>query len=97
MSLFNQLKSFLQRSETEKESTKIDVPDGICPNCWGREEYGGHFYESVKNEGVDINNISSKKGWIEAYAIERLGGIQFKKNAEGALACPTCRVTYKPA
>lgn len=96
MSLFNQLKSFLQRTGQTTEETKIDVPDGICPNCWGREEYGGYFYESVKNEGVDINNISSKKGWIEAYVIERLGGIQLKKNTGGDLACPTCKVTYKP-
>lgn len=97
MSLFNQLKSFLQGSKAETEGTKIEVPDGICPNCWGREEYGGHFYESVKNEGVDINNINSKKGWIDAYATERLGGIQLKKNTDNVLACPTCKVTYKPA
>lgn len=94
MSVFAKLKALLGKKEIDS-SNDVHVPEDFCPNCWGRQEYGGNFYEAVKNEGIDINNIDSRKGWIEAYAAEKLGGIQLKMNSDNVLACPTCKVTYK--
>jgi len=76
----------------EKQTT--DVPEGFCPNCWGRQEYEGQFFEAVKNEQIDLNNVTEKKGWIQAYAVEHLEGIKLKK-MEGVLECTACKVTYK--
>ena len=36
--------------------TKNETPEGVCPNCWGREEYGGQFYEAIKNRGIDATH-----------------------------------------
>jgi hypothetical protein len=34
----------------EKRADNNPVPEGYCPNCWGREEYGGKFYSAIKKE-----------------------------------------------
>jgi len=76
---------------TNKE-TIINTPDDYCPNCWGRQEYGGNFYQAVRNEIIDLNNIDQKMGWVESYAKKQFQGIQLKNNE-----CPACKVVYKKA
>ncbi|MGB0929974.1 MAG: hypothetical protein ACPGVB_04315 [Chitinophagales bacterium] len=76
----------------EKQTT--DVPEGFCPNCWGRQEYGEEFFKAIKNEQIDLNNVTEKKGWIQAYAVEHLEGIKLKKT-EGVLECSACKLNYK--
>ncbi len=77
------------------EQATTNIPDGNCPNCWGRQEYAGNFYEAVKNEQIDLNNVMEKKGWIQAYAAEHLEGIELKKVEGGVLECTACKLTYK--
>jgi len=93
MSLFE---SVVKIFKNNPSPTTTDVPDGFCPNCWGRNEYGGKFYEAMKNENVDINNISEKKGWIQDYADKHLSNIQLSHTNAGAV-CSKCKVTYKEA
>lgn len=88
MTLYNNLKSFLTNSEIPSET-----PEGLCPNCWGRQEYQGKFFEAVKREGIDTQNITEKKGWIQAYAEQHLSGIQLKNN-ESHAACVSCGLKY---
>lgn len=71
------------------------TPDGLCPNCWGRQEYGGAFFEAVKNENIDINDVEEHKGWIQDYAEKNLSGIRLKAVGED-LVCPNCKITYRP-
>ncbi|MFY0654793.1 MAG: hypothetical protein JXQ96_22365 [Cyclobacteriaceae bacterium] len=75
-------------------STKQISPEGYCPNCWGRQEYGGQFFESIKTEGINTNNIEEKKGWIQAYAEKHLTGIQLNVN-DAQLVCNNCHVNYE--
>jgi len=93
MSLFEAVVKVFNNNPTP---TVADVPEGICPNCWGRNEYGGKFYEAMKNENVDINNINEKKGWIQDYADKHLTGIQLSSTNEGTF-CSKCKVTYTEA
>lgn len=65
-------------------------PSGFCPNCWGRQEYGGNFYEAVKNEGIDLNNIDQKKGWIQDYVNKNLSSIALQNRGTSK----TCNVCY---
>lgn len=96
MNVFEKIKSLLGRGEVIREAQALqDVPADFCPNCWGRQEYGGKFYEAVKNEGVDINNVNQKKGWIEAYVTEHLNKIRLYKKDDGTVACKSCKVGYK--
>ncbi len=81
----------------KKGNTELDdVPAGLCPNCWGREEYGGKFYEAVKKNDTDINSKSPNVGWIQDYANKNLSGIRVEHENEQYI-CPTCTVGYKPA
>lgn len=65
------------------------APEGYCPNCWGRQEYGGQFREAINNEKIDLNNIDQKRGWIDAYAKKNFQGIKLREN-DGSTYCPTC-------
>jgi hypothetical protein len=90
MKILESLLSFI------KDENKEEVPEGICPNCWGREEYGGKFFEAVKNNKTDINSSNPNVGWIQDYADKHLSGIQLQSSVEG-MVCPKCKVNYKPA
>ena len=91
MTLYNTLKTYLTNQEKSNE-----VPEGLCPNCWGRQEYQGNFFEAVKREGIDTENITEKKGWIQAYAETHLTGIELK-NSEPHNVCASCGLNYVDA
>ncbi|MCB0382568.1 MAG: hypothetical protein KDD05_04510 [Psychroserpens sp.] len=82
------------KSKLTKKTEEVNVPSGYCPTCWGHQEYGGEFFEAIKRENIDTNNIDSKKGWIQGYVSKNLTGIQLSKNTEGYI-CPNCNVSYK--
>lgn len=90
MSLIDALKSFLQ-------SNKKEVPKTHCPNCWGRQDYGGKFYEAALNEGINSGNLSEKVGWVEAYAQKHLLDIELTKTQDDEMVCSSCKVRYKPS
>lgn len=86
MTIFESLKAYFTKDEKH-------TPENYCPNCWGKQEYGGEFYDAVKNEGIDVNNMDQHKGWIQEYAEKNLVGIKLKKNPEGYV-CPNCKLSY---
>jgi hypothetical protein len=88
MTLYNTLKSFLTNNENSAET-----PEGLCPNCWGRQEYQGKFFEAVKREGIDTQNITEKKGWIQAYAEQHFSGINLT-HSEPHNTCASCGLKY---
>ena len=88
MTLYTTLKTFLATKEKPTET-----PEGVCPNCWGRQEYQGKFFEAVKREGIDTQNITEKKGWIQAYAEKHLSGITLTQS-ESHTTCASCGLKY---
>ena len=87
MNLFNSVTAFLKG-----EKKTIEAPEGVCPNCWGRQEYQGKMLEAVRHEHIDLNNVNEKKGWIQAYATQNFEGI----TADGQpKECPSCKLTYE--
>ena len=93
MNVFNSIKNVLLAISKGNSKDTI-TPEGICPNCWGRQEYQGKFYEAIENENVNIDNIVKKKGWIDAYASEFLSGIQLQTDKNNEMVCSTCKVGY---
>jgi len=91
MNLFNRIKTALLGN-----SKSIETPDEFCPNCWGRQEYGGKVYDAIKTEDINLKNIDKKKGWIEAYSIQRLEGIKLQKRNDSSTVCPTCKLSFRP-
>ena len=78
----------------KKERAKTaDTPEGYCPNCWGQQEYDGKVREVLMKKHVDLNNVESELGWIEAYFIENFEGIKVK-DENGRKVCPACKNEY---
>ena len=78
----------------KKDDPKV-APEGICPNCWGRQEYGGKFYEALKQQTFDVTKIEdSTRGWIEDYVDKNLSEIKLHQNGDEQI-CNKCRVSYK--
>lgn len=90
--LLERLINYLKKKE---KNVEVGPPEGLCPNCWGRYEYGGKFYEAAINENVNVNNVSEKKGWILDYAEKHLQKIQLVKE-EKQEVCQKCKLTYRP-
>lgn len=90
MKLVEKILSFLRKKEKDSNA---DAPEGFCPNCWGREEYGGKFYTAVKNHDVNINDKDPNVGWVQDYANKNLSGIQLK-HEDGLDVCQNCKITY---
>ncbi|MEM7106530.1 MAG: hypothetical protein AAF502_25625 [Bacteroidota bacterium] len=91
MSVIEALISYFRRTKANNE-----VPEGFCPNCWGKQEYEGKFLEALNNEKIDLNNIDNKKGWIQAYATRNFEGIKIDQSND-LFECPTCKLAYRPS
>jgi hypothetical protein len=91
MDIITSLVNFIKNNS---DSKKDEVPEGYCPNCWGRQEYGGNFYKAVLNHGSDIKIKSPNVGWIQDYADKYLFEISLKK-VDDKMICPNCKVQYK--
>lgn len=90
MNIAKSIIQFLQSPNTDQKA-----PEGLCPNCWGRTEYEGKFYEAAKNENVNINQANEQIGWIQDYANKYLSGITLQPK-DDELICQTCQLTYSP-
>jgi hypothetical protein len=42
-------------SKQDGEQTKL-VPEGMCPNCWGHDEWDGQYYTVVKDKHLLPDN-----------------------------------------
>lgn len=90
MNVFESIKKFLEK---RRDNEDVVAPEGFCPNCWGRQEYEDMFFEAMKVESVNTNNLSEKKGWIQAYVEKNLSGIVLKEQ-DAAVVCNVCSVNY---
>jgi len=44
---------------SKKKDVFSEVPDGICPNCWGDQEYGNIIRDKFKDQQIPVNNHDS--------------------------------------
>ena len=92
MSIATNILQFLKKKASGED---VQTPEGLCPNCWGRQEYGGQFFEKLKNHTTDINKDEPEIGWITDYAEKHLKGIKLN-HIDGALVCATCKYSFRP-
>ena len=92
MGLIDSIKRLFQRDES---SMPLAVPEGVCPNCWGEQDYDGKYRDRMKKDNVDLNNAQARLGWIQALAMERVEGVMLKKTDDYS-TCPTCKLTFHP-
>ncbi len=80
--------SFFKQSSKE---TKNKVPEGLCPNCWGEQEYDKQIREMYEDKQIDVNNHSANYAFVQDFLVNHIEGIKLKKGNNGN-ECPTCRV-----
>ena len=71
-----------------------ETPEGVCPNCWGDQEYGNVVREKFKDTQIDVNNHKAKFAFIQDFVVTHMTGIKLKSTVTGT-ECPTCKITYK--
>jgi hypothetical protein len=88
--MIEKLISFFKKSATE---TKSEVPEGVCPNCWGKQEYDNVIREMYKDKQVDVNNHEANYAFIQDFVVTHIDGIRLKKG-NSSFECPTCRLKH---
>ncbi len=77
----------------DKKKKVLPTPEGVCPNCWGRQEYGGKAIDLMEDKQIDVNNSASRHAFIQDFVVNHVSGIQLKKHGQGYL-CPTCQKEF---
>lgn len=77
-----------------KEETQGQVPAGLCPNCWGEQEYDHTIRKMFKDKQIDVKNHKANHAFIQNFVVTRVNGIRLIKGNNG-LVCPTCH-TIRP-
>ena len=88
--MIEKLITFFKRS---KEDTKNQVPEGMCPNCWGKQEYDNQVRELYEDKQIDVNNHEANYAFIQEFMVKHLNGIHLKKG-NNSFECPTCHAKY---
>ena len=89
--MVEKLISFFKKS---REEVKGETPSGLCPNCWGNQEYDNTIRELYKDKQIDVNNHGSHHAFIQDFVVNHVSGIKLKKGNNG-MVCPTCHTTYQ--
>jgi len=87
MALFENVKAYFDRKKKVEDTAK--APEGVCPNCWGKQEWDGEYYKFIKGEGGDPSR-DTYTSFIQDVT-RKLDKITIKKDT---YSCETCKVKY---
>ena len=86
--MIKKLVTFFNKSASE---TKGQTPEGLCPNCWGEQEYDNMIRELYVDKQIDVNNHMANHAFIQDFVVTHLNGIKLKKG-NNSFECPTCKL-----
>jgi len=84
------LSTFLKRPP---EETKNQVLEGVCPNCWGEQEYDNVIRQMYVDKQIDVNNHEKNYAFIQEFVVNRVNGIHLIKD-DSCLICPACKKSF---
>jgi len=85
MDFFKQLIDYFNQP---KEETENRSPEGVCPLCWGYQEYDHKIRKLFEDSQIDVINHKKKYTYVRKFVKEHLDGIRL---VEGKVEeCPTC-------
>lgn len=87
MNLIESVKTYF-KNKTENKETQ-NAPEGVCPNCWGKQEWEGEYYKFVKGENGNPDK-EVYNSFVKNVA-RKLEKITINKDT---YACETCSVKY---
>lgn len=88
MNLKESIKRFFKAKLSNDKTTP--TPDGVCPNCWGRQEWEGEFYKRIK-----AKNISPESNIYNNFINEVVSKLDKITLKEDTYECTTCHINYK--
>ena len=87
MNILENVKNYFSKKLNNEETDK--VPEGVCPNCWGTQEWDGEFYEKIK--AINITPESNTYTSFINEVVAKLDKITLK---EDTYECKTCSMKY---
>ena len=87
------IESLIQFFKKSPDETKLDVPEGLCPNCWGSQEYDSVIRKMYHDKQIDVNNHEANYAFIQDFVVNKINGIKLKTDSNGSI-CPKCKMTY---
>ena len=90
MGLVENITAYLKGKVAGKE---IAAPEGICPNCWGSQEYAGAVRELEEDFQVDVNAGNAQHAFIQKFMVKYVDGIKLRNKIDG-LTCERCKMVY---
>lgn len=72
-------------------SNNNNTPEGICPNCWGKQEWDGEFFRLNKGNKL-IGNDQTYSNFIQKIVESNIEGIAIK---EDSYTCETCKTSFE--
>jgi hypothetical protein len=54
MSITESIKNYFAKKSNNKETGL--APEGVCPNCWGKQEWEGNIYKQIKAKNIITKN-----------------------------------------
>ncbi len=88
MKLFDNVATYFNK-KLNKEETGL-APEGVCPNCWGKQEWEGEFFKIIKSK--DAKPESQTYNNFIKEVVKKLDKITLTKDD---YTCETCNVKYK--
>lgn len=89
MELYEYLLVFFKKP---KEETENLVPEGLCPECWGYQEYDHKIRKIFEDKQIDVGNHERKLTFMRKFVRDHIDGIRLKKGK--VESCPTCGREY---
>lgn len=77
----------------KKRKPLIEAPKGVCPNCWGKQEWDKKYFEIAKDKQVDVNNKEANHAFIQYFVVNHLDGIKLKRH-ESYSKCVYCKAKH---
>ncbi|QNM84643.1 hypothetical protein H9W90_10590 [Polaribacter pectinis] len=74
-----------------KGDTSKKAPKGVCPNCWGKQEWEGEFYKLNKGNKL-VGNDQTYNNFINEIVENKITGISIN---EDTFECETCKINFK--
>ncbi len=87
----NLVESILNYLSNKKEGKEVAAPEGVCPNCWGEQEYDQKIRTLAEDKQISVNNKTAHHAFIQDFVITHLDGIKLKKTATH-YECPSCKL-----
>jgi len=79
-------------SQSGKE-TIGKAPEGVCPNCWGEQEYDNKIRTLYEDKQIDVSSYKENYAFIQDFVINQIDGIKLLKS-KNRLVCPNCKAKF---